>query len=80
MPREAQPSPKERRPLSVGDAITIIALLLFAVGWVALWALAATGGDDVKNLSDGEALVLLFFVFGPPFWAGVMVEKVIDRG
>ena len=71
---------QQRRSLSVGDALVVIALLLFILGWV-------VGGLYVlgQGVEEGEELklsvwdqIFWFAVIGfPAMWAGDMIRKVI---
>lgn len=64
--------------LSVGDAIAIVAFLLFICAWVAGWVFIPHW-SRVSNASNGVALFFLALMFGPPLWAGVMLTRLIQR-
>lgn len=66
------------RSLTVGDAIAVAALLLFILGWLAIWGFGADW-DEIKEFDGTEAVVALGIVFLPPLWAGALVSKVVDR-
>lgn len=70
-----------RRGLTVGDALSITALLLFALTWTAcaFWALHQ-GDPDVPLPGGPAAVLLLLLIFGPPISALVMVGSVIQGG
>lgn len=74
---------KQDRKLSTGDAVAIVALLLFTVGWVALWMLAgeldSAADDKGEKLSGSAAFMLLAILAGPPLWAGYLVHRIVDR-
>lgn len=65
-----------KQRLSVGDAIGIVALLIFAVGWVAFWT---TGLDDSNSEVDDDtvAVILLVLIFGPPTYALWLVKQIV---
>jgi hypothetical protein len=67
------------RGLTIGDSIAVIALLLFAIGWVALWLLAIKP-DPVDPQDEASGLVswvMLCVFFLPPTAAGCGVWQII---
>lgn len=63
----------------MADAVIIVALLVFIVGWVALWALT-WDTDDGKAVDGWVAFWVLVIIAGPPLWAGGLVKRVVGRG
>lgn len=61
---------------SMGDAVIVVVLLVFAVAWVTLWfvTLRASGSDG-----DDGSLLLFALIFGPPLWAGYCADGIIRR-
>ena len=71
--------PRQRRPLSLGDAIVVVALLVFVCGWVAGWAFVLARASD-ESLKHGWADALFLLVwFWPPVAAWSMVRGIVGR-
>lgn len=71
------PAPLARQPLSVGDAIVIVFLLLFILVWVGGWLfLLVRDPGDPGDVSIG-AVIFLFLIVGlPPIWAGDRIKDI----
>jgi ABC-type dipeptide/oligopeptide/nickel transport system permease component len=66
----------EHRQLSVGDAVAIIALLIFIVGWIILW----THGVDDGELEDRTTTFVWLAIIGcPSFWAGGLISRIVEN-
>jgi hypothetical protein len=62
---------------SVGDALIVVALLLFAAGWPLMWLW--DGIDFGEEELDGwTALLVITVVFGPSLWAASLVHRIVD--
>lgn len=64
---------------SIGDAIIVVALLLFAAGWLGMWIIGWDEGDADRIKGDA-ALMAFALVFGPPLWAMLCVWRVVKGG
>lgn len=65
-----------KRNLSVGDAIAIIALLIFAIVWPLICTAGARSGDldDVPTIG---VLIIFVMIFGPTLWALQRINYII---
>lgn len=64
--------------LSVGEAVAIVALLAFIVGWIVLW----TYDVEPQTLEDAGlwvTTVAVLVVGGPPMWAAGLVKRIIEQ-
>ena len=72
---------KRPRGLTVGDAIVVIALLVFVLGWVGGWIWVIGHDHNPKDHIDDWATIWLFIIIGwPAIWAGSKVSDIIERG
>ena len=70
---------REARRLRGADAVVVVALLLFMVGWVVAltWNIES---EDTEDWGAGEAFGALVVVGGPAVWAGGLVRRIVDHG
>lgn len=72
----------EHRHLSVGDALVVIALLAFIVGWMAfLTRNLGDSAEDTQQASDNvksiAAVLYIAMIAGPAFWAAHLVSRIV---
>lgn len=72
---------EEGRPLSVGDALAVAALLLFIIAWLAGWSFLLwwweEEGNDAADLGFWESMSLLALAYLPSMWAARLAKSII---
>ncbi len=68
-----------KRPLSIGDAIALAALCIFAAAWVAGWFFLPNWQDTSSKSRDEAAWLIFAIMFGPPIFAGYLAYRIVDR-
>lgn len=69
-----------KRGLTVGDALTVIALFGFMAGWLYFWVMRPdTDSKEVKELSDLAILMWIVLVAAPSFWAANHINSIIRK-
>jgi hypothetical protein len=75
--QEEAVSQQPRPPLSTGDGIAIVGLVMFILLWVGGWILGFELTSE--EMSGWNAFIWLTIIAGPPFWAACRITDIIRK-
>jgi hypothetical protein len=69
------------KKISGAEAVVIIFLLFFIVGWTIgdFWVLSTTDEKEIEEADDFAIFVIFLFMVIPPIWAGGLISYILGR-